>query len=143
MKLLLIGADGQLGQVLQTACQSLGEIQTLTRQQVDLQDLEQLHTTVLALRPDGVINAAAYTAVDQAEKEPGLAWAINAQAPQTLAEVTHQLGIPFFHVSTDYVFDGQKNTPYLETDTPHPLGVYGQSKLAGEQAIQAVGGDYC
>ncbi len=142
LKLLLIGANGQLGYTLRSALQPLGEIQPLTRQDVDLQDQNKLREIVLALQPDGVINASAYTAVDQAEKEPELAWAINAHAPQTLAEVTKTLGIPFFHVSTDYVFDGRKNTPYLETDTPHPLGVYGQSKLAGEQAIQSVGGDY-
>ncbi|MEN0106758.1 MAG: dTDP-4-dehydrorhamnose reductase, partial [Pseudomonas sp.] len=94
------------------------------------------------LRPDLIINAAAYTAVDLAESEAEQAFAINATAPGVLAEEANALGIPLIHYSTDYVFDGSKNAPYHEDDPTQPLGVYGQSKLAGEQAIAAVGGQY-
>jgi len=94
------------------------------------------------LRPDLIINAAAYTAVDPAESHRELAFAVNALGPQVLAEEAARLGVPLIHYSTDYVFDGRKAEPYSEADVPQPLSVYGASKLAGEQAIQAVGGEY-
>ncbi|MEB0014829.1 sugar nucleotide-binding protein, partial [Glaciimonas sp. Cout2] len=89
-----------------------------------------------------IINAAAHTAVDQAESEPDLAFAINGTAPGVFAEEAKKLGVPLIHYSTDYVFDGKKKSPYTERDTPAPLGVYGKSKLAGERAITAVGGEH-
>lgn len=94
------------------------------------------------LAPDLIINAAAHTAVDQAEHETELAFAINAESPRVLAEEAARLGVPLIHYSTDYVFDGDKPAPYTEDDAPNPLGVYGRSKLAGEQAIAAVGGEH-
>jgi dTDP-4-dehydrorhamnose reductase len=114
----------------------------LGRELLDLSNPEQIRQQVRQLRPDLIINAAAHTAVDQAESEPELAFAINATAPGIFAEEAAALGIPLIHYSTDYVFDGSKTAPYTEDDATNPLGVYGQSKLAGEQAIAAVGGQY-
>ena len=142
MKVLISGRNGQVAQALLTSLQGLGEIICLGRAELDLADVDAVRAQVRALRPDLIINAAAYTAVDQAESEPAQAFAINAIAPGVLAEEAKALGVPLIHYSTDYVFDGSKNSPYLENDASQPLGVYGQSKLAGEQAIAAVGGDY-
>lgn len=139
-KLLLIGADGQVGQELRHALASLGTVIPLTRQQLDLSQGEMLRQRIRALQPQAIINAAAYTAVDQAEKEPNLAQQINGIAPPIMAEIAQELGAWFLHISTDYVFDGRKNTPYLETDPPQPLSIYGKSKLAGEIGIQRLGG---
>jgi dTDP-4-dehydrorhamnose reductase len=139
-KLLLIGADGQVGQELRHALASLGTVIPLTRQQLDLSQGEMLRQRIRALQPQAIINAAAYTAVDQAEKEPNLAQEINGIAPPIMAEIAQELGAWFLHISTDYVFDGTKNTPYLETDPPQPLSIYGKSKLAGEIGIQRLGG---
>ena len=94
------------------------------------------------IKPDIIVNAAAYTAVDQAESEPELAMAINGDAPGVLAEEAKKLGTLLVHYSTDYVFDGTKDSPYTEEDKPNPLNVYGRTKLAGEQAIQAVDGNH-
>jgi dTDP-4-dehydrorhamnose reductase len=110
--------------------------------QLDLAKPDQIREQIRAHRPDLIINAAAHTAVDQAESEPDAAFAINAIAPGILAQEAKALGIPLIHYSTDYVFDGSKPAPYTEADTPNPLSVYGQSKLAGEQAIAAAGGQY-
>ncbi len=142
MKVLISGRNGQVAQALLTSLQGLGEIICLGRAELDLADVDAVRAQVHALRPDLIINAAAYTAVDQAESEPAQAFAINAIAPGVLAEEAKALGVPLIHYSTDYVFDGSKNSPYLENDASQPLGVYGQSKLAGEQAIASVGGDY-
>ncbi|MEN5149861.1 dTDP-4-dehydrorhamnose reductase [Pseudomonas orientalis] len=142
LKILITGQHGQVSQALQQRLQGLGELVVLGRDQLDLANAEQIRQQVRAHRPDLVINAAAHTAVDQAESEPDAAFAINAIAPGILAEEAKALGIPLIHYSTDYVFDGSKPAPYTENDTPNPLGVYGQSKLAGEQAIAAVGGKY-
>lgn len=142
MKVLVCGHNGQVAQALQGALAGLGEVHLLGREQLDLAHPQQLRAPLRELRPDLVINAAAYTAVDQAESEPQLAFAINAEAPRVLAEEAARLGVPLIHYSTDYVFDGSKTAPYDEDDTPHPLGVYGRSKLAGEQAIAAVGGEH-
>jgi dTDP-4-dehydrorhamnose reductase len=139
-KLLLIGADGQVGQELRHALASLGTVIPLTRQQLDLSQGEMLRQRIRALQPQAIINAAAYTAVDQAEKKPNLAQQINGIAPPIMAEIAQELGAWFLHISTDYVFDGTKNTPYLETDPPQPLSIYGKSKLAGEIGIQRLGG---
>ncbi len=142
MKVLVCGRNGQVAQALQGALAGLGEVHLLGREQLDLAHPLQLRAPLRELRPDLVINAAAYTAVDQAESEPQLAFAINAEAPRVLAEEAARLGVPLIHYSTDYVFDGSKTTPYAEDDAPNPLGVYGRSKLAGEQAITAVGGEH-
>lgn len=142
MKILLIGQHGQVSQALQ---QSLGrhiELTVLGREQLDLAKPHEIHQQVLRQRPTLIINAAAHTAVDQAESEPERAFAINATAPGILAEAAAELSAPLIHYSTDYVFDGNKAAPYHEDDTPNPLSVYGCSKLAGEQAITAVDGQH-
>lgn len=142
MRILISGQHGQVSTELQDHLKTLGEVIVPGRARFDLTDAQQLRQQVRQIRPDLIINAAAYTAVDQAEKEPPVAFAINAEAPGVLAEEAAALGIPLIHYSTDYVFDGSKSTPYTEDDTPNPLGVYGQSKLAGEQAITAVQGQH-
>lgn len=142
LKILITGQHGQVSQALQQRLPPLGELIVLGREQLDLTNADQIRQQVRAHRPDLIINAAAHTAVDQAESEPEVAFAINAIAPGILAEEAKALGAPLIHYSTDYVFDGSKPAPYTEADTPNPLGVYGQSKLAGEQAIAAVGGEH-
>ena len=142
MKVLITGQHGQVSRELQLQLQGLGELIVLGRDQLDLANVDQIRQQIRAHRPDLIINAAAHTAVDQAESEPDAAFAINAVAPGVLAEEAKALGSPLIHYSTDYVFDGSKPAPYTEADTPNPLGVYGQSKLAGEKAIAAVGGEY-
>ncbi len=142
MKILITGQRGQVSQALQAHLQGLGELMVLGSNQLDLAKPDQIREQIRAHRPDLIINAAAHTAVDQAESEPDAAFAINAIAPGILAQEAKALGIPLIHYSTDYVFDGSKPAPYTEADTPNPLSVYGQSKLAGEQAIAAAGGQY-
>lgn len=142
MKILITGQHGQVSQALQQQLHDLGELIVLGRDQLDLANPEQIRQQIRAHRPDLLINAAAHTAVDLAESEPDAAFAINAIAPGILAEEAKAVGIPLIHYSTDYVFDGSKPEPYTEADTPNPLSVYGMSKLAGEQAIAAVGGEY-
>ena len=142
MKILITGQHGQVSQALQAHLQGLGELMVLGSNQLDLTKPDQIREQIRAHRPDLIINAAAHTAVDQAESEPDAAFAINAIAPGILAQEAKALGIPLIHYSTDYVFDGSKPAPYTEADTPNPLSVYGQSKLAGEQAIAAAGGQY-
>ena len=142
MKILITGQHGQVSQALQRQLHGLGELIVLGSNQLDLANPDQIRQQIRSHRPDLIINAAAHTAVDLAESEPDLAFAINAIAPGILAEEANALGVPLIHYSTDYVFDGSKAAPYTEADTPNPLGVYGQSKLAGERAIAAVGGEY-
>ncbi len=142
MKILITGQHGQVSQALQAHLQGLGELMVIGSNQLDLAKPDQIREQIRAHRPDLIINAAAHTAVDQAESEPDAAFAINAIAPGILAQEAKALGIPLIHYSTDYVFDGSKPAPYTEADTPNPLSVYGQSKLAGEQAIAAAGGQY-
>ncbi|MGF6692111.1 dTDP-4-dehydrorhamnose reductase [Metapseudomonas resinovorans] len=142
MKILITGNNGQVAQELQLALAGKAEVIALGREQLDLANPERVRQHVRAQAPDLLINAAAYTAVDQAENEPEAAFAINATAPGVLAEEAAALGIPLFHYSTDYVYDGSKAGLYNEDDPTHPLGVYGSSKLAGEQAVQAVGGQH-
>jgi dTDP-4-dehydrorhamnose reductase len=137
-RILLIGRDGQLGAELYPHLTPLGEVTRMGRDQVDLTVPDQLRQAIRQVTPQVIVNAAAYTAVDRAESEPDLAKAINATAPTVMAEEAQKLNATLIHVSTDYVFDGTQNRPYLETDAPHPMGVYGQSKLLGEQGIQAV-----
>ncbi|MFM8876820.1 MAG: dTDP-4-dehydrorhamnose reductase [Anaerolineae bacterium] len=142
MKILLFGKNGQLGWEARRTLASLGEVVALGSQDLDLTRLDELAQIVRQVRPDVIFNAAAYTAVDKAESEPDLAMLINAKAPGVMAEEARKLNAVLIHYSTDYVFDGKKGAPYIETDPTNPLNVYGQSKLAGEQVIGQVGGAY-
>ncbi len=138
-RILLLGDHGQLGWEAARALSSLGEVISLDYPQVDFAQPQALAALVKELAPQVIYNAAAYTDVDRAESQPDLARAVNAVAPGILAETARLLNALLIHFSTDYVFDGLKNTSYTETDPPHPLNVYGQTKLAGEQAIQESG----
>lgn len=142
MKILISGQQGQISLELQRRLGALGKLIVPGRDQLDLTKPDQIRQTVQNLRPDLIINAAAYTSVDLAENEPETAFAINAVAPGIFAEAALALGIPLIHYSTDYVFDGTKIGPYDEDNTPNPLGVYGKSKLAGERAITGVQGKH-
>lgn len=139
-RLLILGAGGQVGRELTRALAPLGDVLAWTRAEADLTELAVLKDRIRAARPDVIVNAAAYTAVDRAESEPDLAHALNAEAPGELAEVARQLEALFVHYSTDYVFDGSASSPIPETAPTAPLGVYGRTKRAGEEAIQSVGG---
>lgn len=141
-KILLFGKIGQVGWELQRALAPLGEVIALDYPEIDFADPNSLRRVVQEARPQVIVNAAAYTAVDKAESEPELAWAINASAPGLLAEEAHRLGAAMIHYSTEYVFDGALGRPYLETDLPNPLNEYGRSKLGGEQSVQGAGGSY-
>ncbi len=134
MKILIAGAGGQLGRALQAALTD-HEVVALTRAQLDVARFDDAREAVAAHRPDAVINAAAYTNVDAAETDQTAACKINAVAPRHLAVAAYERDIPVVHVSTDYVFDGSGRRPYHEFDRTNPLSVYGQSKLAGEQAV--------
>ncbi len=150
MTILLLGANGQLGQELQRAMAPLGSIVATTRSGVlpdgsacEVADFDQpgsLAALLDRVQPTVVVNAAAYTAVDRAEEDRDAAFRANAEAPGVLARWCAQAGVPLVHYSTDYVFDGQGTRPYREDDATAPLGVYGASKLAGEDAIRAAGG---
>ena len=142
MKVLINGRHGQVSHELQRRLGAVGELIVLGRDQLDLAQPDQIRRQVQNIRPDLIINAAAHTAVDLAESEPQAAFAINAVAPGVLAEEALALDIPLIHYSTDYVFDGRKAGLYTEDDAPNPLGVYGKSKLAGEQAIRDVQGKH-
>lgn len=137
-KILLTGINGQVGHAL---LPKLSEFQVigLSRAELDLTNTDAIREVIREIKPDLVINPAAYTAVDKAESEPDLANAINAVAPRVIAEEVARLGSALIHFSTDYVYDGNKKEPYVETDEVNPISVYGKSKLVGEQAIQAVG----
>lgn len=139
MRILITGATGQVGWECRRSLQALGEVSGVGRLDCDLAQPESLRSLVRRLAPDLVVNAAAYTAVDRAEAEPDLAQAINAVAPGVLAEEVQRLGAGLIHLSTDYVFDGGKPTPYVEDDPTAPLSVYGRSKRHGEQAVLASG----
>jgi dTDP-4-dehydrorhamnose reductase len=136
-KILLFGRSGQLGWELARRLASLGELTVLGSTDVDFARPEAIRSAVRAIHPSLIVNAAAYTAVDKAEAEPDLAWAINANAPRVLAEEAARTGSLLVHYSTDYVFDGAKPEAYIETDSPNPINVYGKTKLGGEQAIAA------
>ncbi|MBH5328573.1 dTDP-4-dehydrorhamnose reductase [Eikenella sp. S3360] len=138
MKLLITGHQGQVGQSLvQQAAARHFQIAAYDRSQLDIADPAAVWQAVEREQPAVIINAAAYTAVDKAESEPAAAHAANAAGPANLAHAAQRSGAALLHISTDYVFDGRTSRPYRETDTPHPQTVYGQSKLAGEQAVQA------
>ena len=148
-RLLVVGGNGQVGRELRRSLRPLGELLVATRDgrledraqclAADLSDPTAMAALVRDVAPAAVLNAAAYTAVDKAEGDRDTAFAINAKAPDALARACAVAGIPFVHYSTDYVFDGQGSRPYREDDPIAPLGAYGQSKLAGEQAVQASG----
>jgi dTDP-4-dehydrorhamnose reductase len=142
MRILLLGKNGQLGWELRRTLASLGEVTALNFPEIDLVQPDATCKIIHEIHPDIVINAIAYTLVDQAETEPEIATAINASAPGRLAEAASSAGAAFVHFSTNYVFDGSKGSPYTETDLPNPLNVYGKSKLAGEQAIAQIDGAY-
>ncbi|MBV5346913.1 dTDP-4-dehydrorhamnose reductase, partial [bacterium] len=139
MKILLLGKNGQVGWELQRSLAPLGELIALDRYSTapcgDLSNLAGLAETVRAIKPDVIVNAAAHTAVDKAESEPDLARTLNALAPEVLAVEAAKIGAWLVHYSTDYVFDGSGDTPWVETDATGPLSVYGASKLEGEQLI--------
>jgi dTDP-4-dehydrorhamnose reductase len=137
MKILLTGASGQLGHALLAALAPLGQVLAPSHAEFDLAQPQMLAARLEAWAPELIINAAAYTEVDRAETEPELAQATNAESPAVLAAWAAAHTVPLIHYSTDYVFDGSGERPWRETDTPHPLNVYGASKLAGEQAVLA------
>jgi dTDP-4-dehydrorhamnose reductase len=140
-KILLTGVNGQVGHAL-SAQLTQHQVIPLTRAQLDLTNLDDISRIVREIKPDIIINAAAYTAVDKAESEPELCFAVNATAVRVLAEEAARLNASLIHFSTDYVFNGEKQSPYLETDSVNAKNTYGKSKLAGEQAIAKVGLPY-
>ena len=137
-KILLTGVNGQVGHALKTKLTEY-EVIALSREQLDLTKVHDIRRVVREIKPNVIINPAAYTAVDKAESEPELDFAINATAPQILAEEAARLGAALIHFSTDYVYDGTKKIPYVENDEVNPVSIYGKSKLAGEAAIRTVG----
>jgi len=139
MRILLLGKDGQVGWELQRVLAPLRQIIALGRAELDFSHTNEIRDQVRSVAPDLIINAAAYTAVDRAESEEVEAFVVNALAVATLAEVAAVRRVPLIHYSTDYVFDGTKSGPYVETDEPQPLGAYARSKLAGERAIEESG----
>jgi dTDP-4-dehydrorhamnose reductase len=141
-KILLTGKNGQLGNDLRQILPRLGELIATDREQCDLSRPAEIRNLIRELRPTLIVNAAAYTAVDQAEKDEALTCAINSEAPAVMAEEAKKIGAALVHYSTDYVFDGAKNSPYAENDLPNPISAYGRTKLAGEQAVRDSGADH-
>jgi len=139
LKILLIGKNGQVGSELATILPHLGQVVSLDRQHLDLSKPNQIRNTIDDVRPHIVVNAAAYTAVDEAESDETAAQTINADAPAVIAQEAKKIGAGVVHYSTDYVFDGLKMSPYEEDDEPNPRSVYGRTKLAGERAVRDVG----
>ena len=142
MKILLLGKNGQVGWELVRTLLPLGEVIALDRQQMDFTHIEALRQTIQTIRPDVIVNAVAYTAVDKAESDQESAFLCNATAVDAIAQEAKKISALLIHYSTDYIFDGTKNASYLEDDAVNPLNVYGKSKLAGENAIIASGVDY-
>jgi dTDP-4-dehydrorhamnose reductase len=137
--ILLTGATGQVGGELLRVLPELGEVIAPPRSTMDLADPQSIRETIRAVQPRWIVNPGAYTAVDKAESEPDLAYAINAHAVQTIGEEAHAIGAGVIHFSTDYVFSGTGTTPWVETDDPAPVCIYGATKLAGERALAATG----
>ncbi len=135
MRILLTGKTGQIGYELERSLISVGEVFAPDRRQMDLTDTAQVREVIRMVKPDLIVNAAAYTDVRSAELDPAAAMQVNAVAPAVMAEEAKRLGASIIHYSTDYVFDGTKSTPYLEGDIPCPINHYGRSKLEGERAI--------
>lgn len=142
MKTILFGRNGQLGSELQRVLAPLGDVAAVDYQEIDLQNDSAVEQFIRSQSPSVIVNASAYTAVDRAEQEQELAFQVNGRAPELMAKLALELKAAFIHVSTDYVFDGMLGRPYMETDRPNPLNIYGKSKLAGEQSVQRVGGAY-
>lgn len=142
MKILLFGKDGQIGSYLQKSLASLGEVSALNRQDCDLTDFAQVKKSITAYKPDIIVNAAAYTNVDKAESEKELAQKINAEAVEVMAISAKAMGCLLMHYSTDYIFDGTKETAYIETDKTNPLSFYGLTKLKAEEKIRDSGCDH-
>jgi dTDP-4-dehydrorhamnose reductase len=142
MRLLVTGANGQVGWELSRSLIPLGDVVALDRHRCDLSRPELLSNLIRNIKPDVIVNAAAYTAVDKAEQEEQLATTVNGAAVGVLADESRKAGALFVHYSTDYIFDGTKQSPYTEEDIPHPTNAYGRSKLAGEIATRQAGGDY-
>jgi dTDP-4-dehydrorhamnose reductase len=141
-RILVFGRVGQVGWELRHKLACLGQVTSVDFPEIDFSKPDTIRSAVRAAEPSVIINAAAYTAVDKAEGSPEPAWAINATGPGVIAEEAKRLGALMLHYSTDYVYDGGKQGAWVETDAPNPLNVYGKSKLAGDEAIAAVGGDY-
>ena len=139
LRILLTGKNGQVGAELAALLPSLGEVAAFERQELDIAVPEQIRRAIRSMQPNIIVNAAAYTAVDQAEREEQQARIINVDAPAVMSEEAKKIGALLVHYSTDYVFDGSGSVPYAETDRTGPLNVYGKTKLAGEEAIRAVG----
>lgn len=137
--ILLIGRSGQIGSELKQLLPEIGNVVAPGRDALDLSVPSQIRSAIAEVRPQAIVSAAAYTAVDQAESDAATARAVNAEAPRVLAEEAKRLGALLVHYSTDYVFDGEKRSPYAEDDVTHPLSVYGATKLAGEMAIRESG----
>jgi len=142
MKILLLGNTGQLGSELNELLPQLGDLTALDYPQMDMADEDGLRALLREISPNLIVNATAYTAVDEAERDVELAEAINARGVRHLAEYARKKDALLIHYSTDYVFDGEKGSPYTESDSPNPLSVYGRSKLHGEEVIKAVDGNY-
>jgi len=140
--ILVPGKTGQVGWELRGALAPLGNVLALDRGRMDLTNTDSICRVIREAKPEIIVNAAGYTTVDEAESEPELAMQINGVAPGIMAEEAKRIGALLVHYSTDYVYDGELNRPYLEDDTPRPVNVYGASKLAGERAIEAIGGAY-
>jgi len=140
--ILLTGKTGQVGWELQRTLAPLGSLIALGRDEMDHANPDSIRSAIRGAKPDVIVNAAGYTTVDKAEAESTLATQVNAIAPGIIAEEAKRIGAPLIHYSTDYVYDGEQERPYTEDDTPNPVNTYGKSKLAGERAIQAVGGTY-
>lgn len=141
-QILLFGAQGQLGWELQRTLAPLGKVTAVDLQEVDISQPEAIRAKINEIKPKILVNAAAYTAVDKAEEQPDIAQSVNCLAPATMAEEAKKNNALFVHYSTDYVFSGETSKPYVETDTPSPLGVYGRTKLAGDDTVQEIGGDF-
>jgi len=138
-RILLTGKNGQVGRELSASLQSLGDVAAFDRQQLDLTKPDQIREAIRSIHPDLIVNAAAYTAVDQAESDKTVARAVNTDAPRIMAEEAGKIGAALVHYSTDYIFDGLKTSPYVETDPANPINVYGRTKLQGEHAVQQSG----
>ncbi|MGD0629701.1 MAG: dTDP-4-dehydrorhamnose reductase [Terracidiphilus sp.] len=141
-KILIFGRVGQVGWELRHKLACLGQVSSVDFPEIDFSKPNTIREAVRAAQPTVIVNAAAYTAVDKAEATPEPAWALNATGPAVIAEEAKRLGALMIHYSTDYVYDGSKQGPWVETDKPNPLNVYGETKLAGDEAIAAAGGDY-
>jgi dTDP-4-dehydrorhamnose reductase len=140
--ILVPGKTGQLGWELQSTLAPLGTVIALDRNAMEVADPDSIRRVIRDAKPEVIVNATAYNNVDRAESEPDLAMQVNGVAPGIMAEEAKRLGAILIHYSTDYVFDGELDRPYVEDDPPNPVNTYGKSKLAGERAIEAVGGQY-